>query len=203
MTANEFREILLTESDKDRLLNRCLLDDEIPYVFDSDGRAWDSFRQEIAADLGIPISDIRVVGSSRLGFSLKPGRNLKAFHDRSDIDVLVVSSVLFDDLWFGLLDAVYPRPPATARSAGWLKARKDEIYTGWVTPVDIRLDFRIFGERVRPILNFKARWFNALKKAARYPLRRHKDVRGRLYRTLQHARLYHLNSLGELRRSLP
>jgi len=133
---------------------------------------------------------------------MKPRNNLARFTDKSDIDVVVVNSDLFDDLWLSLLRAAYPRPPFTDKLGGWLKKRRNEIYTGWITPPEIHLDMRIFGARARQVLDLKTRWFNALKQVSRHPPRRHEDVEGRLYRTWRHAELYHLQGFAELRKSL-
>jgi hypothetical protein len=152
--------------------------------------------------LGASRDDIRVVGSGRFGFSLKPGGNLKRFADTSDIDVVVVSASLFDELWMALLEAAYPRPPITERLGGWLGRRRSEVYTGWLTPLAIRLDRRIVGSKATPVLDFNFRWFKTLKEASELPLRRHEDISGRLYRTWNHAELYHLSSLAALRSSL-
>src|SRR5207248_10751700 len=102
--------------------------------------------------LGVSAADIRVVGSARLGFSIKPGRNLKLFSDASDIDVIVINAELFDYIWIRLLDAAYPRSPATELLGGWLENRKNDLYTGWITPLAIRLDRRIFGAKAEPVL---------------------------------------------------
>lgn len=200
MTADEFRELIAAVTDAD-LLGTCLFDDATPYVFEEDRDTWEGFRAEIAVELGIAAADIRVVGSGRLGFSVKPGTNLRPFTDESDVDLIVINSELFDFIWFALLDAAYPRPPATNLVGGWLQKRREDLYTGWISPLEIRLDRRIFGAKAEPLLSFNSRWFNTLKKASRLPTRRHEDVTGRVYRTLRHAELYHLNSLGALRSS--
>src|SRR6266568_272955 len=201
MTPDEFR-VLLDQSTDLQLLDPCLYDEAAPYVFESEPASLDKFRDALALSLMVARTDIRVVGSARLGFSMKPWQNLRSFQDTSDIDVLVVNQTLFDELWGLLLTAAYPRPPVTDALGGWLRARRNEVYTGWLTPVEIRLDRRIFGERATPVLNLATRWFNALKQASQFPPRRHEDVQGRLYRTWRHAELYHLYSLAELRRSL-
>ena len=133
---------------------------------------------------------------------MKPWANLKTFTDRSDIDVVIVNSDLFDTLWLALLDAAYPRSGISGKLSGWLKERKSEVYTGWLTPKKIYLDARIVGPKALPVLNLRTRWFNALKKASNHPPERHEDVTGRLYRTWQHAEFYHLHSLDELRKTL-
>jgi len=201
MTSDQFRNLLDVSSDAD-LLGPCLNDDLTPYVFGARTDIWTDFRDEIAGELGIPPAHVRIVGSARLGFSLKPGANLRRFGDTSDVDVIVMNANLFDYVWLSLLDAAYPRPPATQLVGGWLQNRRDEIYTGWINPLEIRLDRRIFGARAEPVLSFNSRWFNMFKRVSRLIIRRHEDVTGRLYRTVDHATLYHLNSLAALRKTL-
>jgi hypothetical protein len=201
MTSEEFQDLLQRQSDL-QLLDPCLHDDRAPYVFEPDVPRWDAFRDELVSGLGISRTDIRVVGSGRFGFSMKPGHNLKSFTDNSDIDVVIVNSDIFDELWLALLSAAYPRPPIVQRLGGWLERRRNELYTGWLTPLDIKLDKRIVGVKAEPVLTFNTRWFNTLKQASRFPARRHEDITGRLYRTWRHAELYHLDSLARLRNSL-
>ena len=201
MTSDEFRDLLGHQSDQ-QLLDPCLREDQAPFVFEPMPDAWDYFRDDLVSHLSISRADIRVVGSGRFGFSMKPGHNFRSFRDTSDIDVVIVNPGLFDQLWLALLAAAYPRPPVTNKLSGWLGRRQSELYTGWLTPLEIKLDIRIFGSKAKPVLDFNTRWFNALKRASRYPTRRHEDLNGRLYRTWHHAELYHLHSLGELRRTL-
>lgn len=177
-------------------------DDQAPYIFASAPERWGNFRDHLANECGGSPDEIRIVGSGRFGFSMKPGHNLRAFSDASDIDVIIVNSRLFDDLWLWILDAAYPRGSNMERLGDWLQARRREVYTGWLTPLEIKLDHTIVGTKAKPVLDFNARWFNALKEAARYSPRRHENINGRLYRTWRHAELYHVNSLAALRRSL-
>jgi hypothetical protein len=200
MTSQEFRDLLNAKSDE-QLLEPCLREDVLPFVFEPKPSSWDDFRDGLVSDLGIAREDIRIVGSGRFGFSMKPEYNLRLFRDESDIDVLIVNAALFDQLWVALLTAAYPRTPLTYRLGGWLERRRNDLYTGWISPRDIQIDIRIVGAKAKPILLLRTLWFNALKRASRYPPRRHEDVRARLYRTWRHAELYHLHGLGELRRS--
>lgn len=201
MDSNEFRELLQTKSDR-QLLGLCLHDATTPYVFQPNLSSWDAFRDELTLGLGVEREDIRIVGSGRLGFSTKPYNNLGRFTHKSDIDVLIVNAHAFDELWMSLLKAAYPRGAAINKLGGWLKDRKNEVYTGWITPLGIHINAMIFGQKASQVLYLKSRWFDALKKASKHPSKRHEDVNGRLYRTWEHAELYHLNSLASLRKSL-
>jgi hypothetical protein len=124
------------------------------------------------------------------------------FKDTLDIDLVVVNSTLFDELWISLLAAAYPRMPVTEKLSGWLERRRNELYTGWITPSAIKLDAKIYGMRANPVLAFRTKWFNALKEASQFPVHRYEDITGRLYRTWSHAELYHLHCIASLRRSL-
>ena len=115
----------------------------MPYVFGPKPAAWDTFRDLLVSNFNVGRTDIRVVGSGRFGFSLKPGQNLKNFSDTSDIDVIVVHPALFDELWLALLRAAYPRFPLTIHLSGWLGRRRNEVYAGWLSPLDMRLDKKI------------------------------------------------------------
>lgn len=201
MNPDNFRQLVADNTDTD-LLGPCLREDLTPYVFEPEPDAWVAFRAELNEKLDADPADIRIVGSGRFGFSLKPGNNLKPYSDKSDIDVVVISSNLFDLLWYGLLRAAYPRSPVTEQAGKWLRNRQKELYTGWLSPLEVRLDRRIFGERAQTVLDFSSRWFNTFKKASRHLPRRHEDIKPRLYRTWQHADMYHLNSLQSLRKAL-
>src|SRR5580658_4964024 len=98
MTADEFRALLASRSDSD-LLGPCLHDEDAPYLFETHPAAWSGFRASIVEALGVSARDIRIVGSARFGFSLKPGQNFRGFRDTSDVDVVIVNADLFDQLW--------------------------------------------------------------------------------------------------------
>jgi hypothetical protein len=200
MTRDEFLQLLQTKDDTE-LLDECLHDQSPPYVVRS-ARDWNAFRDAIVSAVGAKREDIRIVGSGRFGFSMRPRNNLRRFSDDSDIDVLVVNADLFDFFWLSLLTAAYPRNALFQKAGGWGLFARRELYAGWLTPVQVHIDGKILGAKARPVLDFKAKWFNGLKQAGRYPSRHHHDVQGRLYRTWRHAELYHLHSLSELRRSL-
>jgi hypothetical protein len=201
VTPAEFRDLVSNSTDA-QLLDPCLRDEATPFVFEAKPESWDLFRNGLSARLGANPGDVRVIGSGRFGFSMKPWKNLRSYQDTSDIDVLIVNSALFDELWLALLQAAYPRGSMPTRLGGWLQARRNELYTGWLTPLAVKLDVTIVGPKGQPVIDFNRRWFNAMKEAGRHPVRRHENISSRLYRTWGHAELYHLDSLAALRKTL-
>lgn len=201
MTPTEFRNLLKQRSDE-QLIASCLTEDSIPFVFDMKSTSWTAFRKELSEKLETHTENIRIVGSGRFGFSLKPGNKFRGFKDTSDIDLVIVDATKFDDLWHRLLNAAYPRDSLVQQLGGWLKRRRNEVYTGWLSPLDVKIDRSIYGPKAQPILDFNVAWFNALKNASRLVPRRHEDIKVRLYRSWPHAAMYHMNSIASLRSTL-
>jgi hypothetical protein len=201
MTVEGFQSELNAKQDS-AMLGPCLRDDIVPYVFAAKPIGWDQFRTLCGQRFGIAKENMTIVGSGRFGFSMKPYSRLKPFTERSDIDVLVVNAELFDSVWYQLLKMAYPRNYDHNKIGGFLAERRSECYTGFFDPHEIRLDGRYFGLSADPIRDFRTRWFDLLKAGSNLAVSRHESIKGRLYRTWQHAEFYHLDSLASLRRSL-
>lgn len=96
----------------DIIVQKHIIEDET-YFFTHirNGEEFD-FKKDIASILGVHIRDIVIVGSGKLGFSLKPDKadeGLYLFKDfdsskKSDLDVGVISSELFDKEMRNLYD---------------------------------------------------------------------------------------------------
>jgi hypothetical protein len=56
-------------------------------------------REEVARYFRIDFSSIFMVGSAKLGFSIKPERRFMYFGDQSDVDVVIISEPLFTRAW--------------------------------------------------------------------------------------------------------
>ncbi|GAB2899774.1 hypothetical protein ACCI51_18125 [Microbulbifer echini] len=56
-------------------------------------------RETICENFQIEYNDVILVGSGKLGFSIKPSRRFRAFNDDSDIDIAIVSTKLFEKIW--------------------------------------------------------------------------------------------------------
>jgi hypothetical protein len=83
----------------------------------------------ISDEFEIHHSEIVLVGSAKLGFSLSPKKRYRLFNDNSDIDVAIVSPLLFDKVW----SSVYEFD----RSKAYWPERKDFLpyfLKGWIRP---------------------------------------------------------------------
>jgi len=56
-------------------------------------------KEEVCDHFEIEFNDIVLVGSGKLGFSIKPSKRYQEFGEESDIDIAVVSTELFQKVW--------------------------------------------------------------------------------------------------------
>lgn len=172
----------------------------IPYVFRSQPSAFEILRNHLSRSLSLRKEDIIIVGSAKTGFSLNPHTVFRQFSDYSDIDVAVVSKRTFDEVWRTILSWNYPRRYLLAGADWeWAKKRKEDLYWGWLRPDTIRFKGLSFPDVLKPVRDISTMWFNAFRSLSRYTQFGRRDVSGRLYRTWDHALLYHVEGLRRIR----
>ena len=103
-----------------------------------------SLRGQIANHFGIAPEDVLIVGSAKLGFTLrhKPAHGdegerlpFAEFNAGSDVDVAIVSERLFDDIWKACFSFWHTSGYANAR-AYWPTGKhfRDYFFRGWMRP---------------------------------------------------------------------
>ncbi len=60
---------------------------------------YDKFKKYIAKKLDVHYNNVGIAGSAKLGFSLNPQKDYKAFDETSDVDIIIVSQRLFYEFW--------------------------------------------------------------------------------------------------------
>jgi hypothetical protein len=94
-----------------------------------------SLRQTVADYFRVDYPHVFMVGSAKLGFSIKPSRRFKPFYDRSDIDIVIVSQDLFEEIWHEVF--------RFERNGGyWPKMAdfKSYHFQGWIRPDKLPLE---------------------------------------------------------------
>jgi len=88
-------------------------------------------KEEICEHFDVEFTNVILVGSAKLGFSIKPKKRFKAFGDESDIDIAVVSGKLFERIWeeayrYKKAGAYWPQSTSFFRylSEGWIRPDK-------------------------------------------------------------------------------
>src|SRR5215468_1102254 len=79
-----------------------LLFEQVPFVFSGAWPTYRSWRMGLATGLEVDPSEIIIVGSAAVGFSLSPTKGLRPFDKTSDIDVAVISHHFFSQAWHHL-----------------------------------------------------------------------------------------------------
>ncbi len=76
---------------------RLWLTEGVPAAFGANPGAWEALRVFVAARMGACPKDVTLVGSARLGFSLRPPPRFGSrFTEFSDLDLALVSTKVFD-----------------------------------------------------------------------------------------------------------
>lgn len=86
-------------------------------------------KQVVAKNFAVHSSEVVVVGSAKLGFSIASGKRFRAFSDTSDIDVAVISSAAFDSIWQSVFEF-------KCAHGYWEKESQFNSYLarGWIRP---------------------------------------------------------------------
>lgn len=87
-------------------------------------------KRRIAGELGTDMNtEVFVVGSAKLGFSIAPRKRYVKFNDHSDIDVAIVSHALYQRVW-------HEAHEYSLSGADWTNRERFERYLawGWIRP---------------------------------------------------------------------
>lgn len=79
-------------------LTQLWLSEGIPFAFRECPAVYESIRLWLSSHIGVHAKVIGLIGSARLGSSLAPNKFGKSFNYNSDLDLFIVSHVLFDTL---------------------------------------------------------------------------------------------------------
>lgn len=199
LTAEAFEDVLLKQPLE--TVVREYLFKGVPYVFANRPKDYDLLRRHLSRPLNVKAQNVVVVGSAKVGFSLNPENFPRRFYDESDIDVLVVDQSLFDKVWKAILAWHYLRRYSglDGPERKWAGDRKKEIYWGWLEPDKISFRGLLFPKLLAEVRDVSTCWFNAFRSLSHYPKFAGRDVSGRLYRSWDHALLYHTEGLRQIR----
>lgn len=147
-----------------------------------DDRTYHELRSEVASQWHLHPNEIILVGSGKLGFSIKKKKRFQPFTSESDYDIAIISSDLFDYFWRMAFRF-------TPRYYDWRKKDEFQEYmvSGWMRP-DM-LPSEEFLDR--------ARWdafFDELSTRTNYG--RH-PMKAGLYKSWEHLEAYQTLCVGE------
>lgn len=88
-----------------------------------------SLRECICKNFSVEYTEVFIVGSAKLGFSIKPTRRYGCFTDTSDIDIVILNKTLFEKIWQSVLQF-------EENGGYWPKIQEFKKYhfNGWIRP---------------------------------------------------------------------
>jgi hypothetical protein len=136
-------------------------------------------RDTIAAHFKLHPSAVILVGSARLGFSLKPTKRYEPFGNSSDLDFAVVSREAFDFYWDRLFN--HSRSDRIWSRTNHYKACLRELFKGWIWP-----------RRFPPSPAFREAvdWVEFEDRLGRESFKGHRSVGVRLYHSWERLEAY-------------
>ena len=182
---DEFKKDLKTK-DNIHMVSKYFYNDYKPAAINLD--TYHALRWEIKEHFNLEsIFDVFLVGSARLGFSIKPTDQFRYFNDQSDLDVVIVSKPLFEEYWKAARDS-------TISLEEWKHqgVYEDYFFKGWMRPdklrcggeeLDVKKWWRFFGELSRS------------RKYGPYP------INGGLYYSLDFLEHYQIDAIERIRTS--
>lgn len=126
-------------------------------------------RSEVAEHFGLRPNEVFVVGSAKLGFSVAPKNRYREFSDESDIDIAMVSSMLFEQFWQEVFDYKY-------EGSYWPEYDQflRYLFRGWIRP-DMLPRSSMF--------QLREKWWNFFQSITRSGRYGDYKIRGGLYRS--------------------
>lgn len=145
-------------------------------------------KKALAEYFNVHIKNIEIVGSAKLGVSLSSNRLGKQFNTDSDIDIVVVSSELFDIAWFELMKLESITYKLTEKDRDFLKECSGLISKGFISP-----------DKLPKTSNFSRNWWKIFSELSNKDEYEYKKIRGRLFKDWWFAERYYSSQLNRLK----
>lgn len=166
--------------------------DCVPHVFAQDRSAYITWKRELGSAIDVDPACLTIVGSAAVGCSLNPNKNLKAFDDKSDVDVAIISNYHFTIAWRYLRmngNRRYSVPEKTKNA--WDEHVSRLIYFGTIAT-----------DRLLGVLPFGMDWLKATSKMGTVNPTQGRSVNLRIYADYEALRAYQAISVKKVRDSL-
>ncbi|MBN2315864.1 MAG: hypothetical protein JXM79_18190 [Sedimentisphaerales bacterium] len=181
----------LLKKDLEEVVQKYLFDG-FPFCFQEDPGVFYDFRKNVCDNFRIHQQNFAIVGSAKVGFSLSPEKYGNSFSDSSDIDIVLVSDELFEELWLKLIEFKHT---TLFRLDSTIQIRFQQLqkmlFYGTIRFDKLTNDF--------PVAKEWWEYFNKVSKDERFGPRR---VRAAFFKGWKHVSYYYEESLRKLRQTL-
>jgi len=166
--------------------------EKVPHIFENDLNRYIEWKELLASKIGVDGKAIVLTGSASVGFSLNPDNNLRAYNDKSDIDVAIVSQHYFDISWHFLRNIGTKRYSYSRKERDAIDDHRNRlIYWGTIAT-----------DKIIQILPFGEKWISSLNEMAAYEPTKDRVINIRIYKDFEALRAYHLNNIRAIKDNL-
>ena len=159
--------------------------EKVPFIFGDNLEQYIKWKEILATKIGVDSKAIVFIGSASVGFSLNPENNLRAFTERSDIDVAIISQHYFDISWHFLRNIGTKRYSLTHKELNSLDDHRNRlIYWGTIAT-----------DKIIQILPFGDKWITSLNEMATIEPTIDRVINIRIYKDFEALRAYHRSGL--------
>ena len=172
----------------DAIINKYILCD-VCFCFSNNRDLILELKGAIAKHFHIHSKEIEIVGSGKIGFSLNEERFGKSFDNTSDIDLVIVSSELFDRAWIELLKvdfSCFHRLSEPDKS--FLQECLGKIHDGNLRP-----------DKLPSVSNFGKHWWEIFQSLSSQKKYEYRKIRGRLFKNWFCVEKYYSKQLIKLK----
>lgn len=156
----------------------CYMDDEDLYF---------ELKNVVADHFSISTTKIVMVGSAKLGFSIAPHKLWRKFDEESDIDIVLISEILYDKYWKELLDFNIDVKARSETEDKNYRKFLEYFLKGWIRP-DL-FPFKYAG---------KDAWFDFFNKISYGKFGNHK-IAAAIFKNEYFFEHYHIRNINQLR----
>ncbi|MBK7242452.1 MAG: hypothetical protein IPH98_01150 [Saprospiraceae bacterium] len=161
-----------------------------PLIFQDNEDLYFNLKNQIANFFDISTSKIIMVGSSKLGFSIAPDKLWKHTEETSDIDMVVISDVVFDFFWKDLLDFNINVVARTIKEDADFREFLEYFLKGWIRPDKFPFKYAV-----------KDKWFEYFKSIS-YNKYKKRKITVAVFRNEYFFEKYHTLNIKKIRLGL-
>ncbi|CAM4516494.1 hypothetical protein [Paenibacillus typhae] len=158
-----------------------------PYLFNANEQLYFELKREIANKFTLSTTQIVVVGSAKLGFSIAPTKLWRTVNDESDIDAVIISEELFDHFWKQLHTFNINLTSRSFTEDKLYRNFLDYFFKGWIRPDKFPFSYP-----------FKQEWFDFFGSIS-YKKYDKRKVTGAVFKNEYFFKQYHEANLRKLR----
>jgi hypothetical protein len=163
--------------------------EKVPFIFADNLEHYIRWKEILASKIGVDSKAIVLTGSASVGFSLNPDNNLRAFSEKSDIDVAIISQHYFDISWHFLRNIGTNRYSYSRKEITAIDDHRNRlIYWGTIAT-----------DKIIQLLPFGDKWVTSLNEMSNIEPTKDRTINIRIYKDFEALRAYHLNNLKAIK----